>query len=75
MILRTQINLKLFYQLIPLIFVGMAMPVQITQNNFVKSLQYLKKKVRDKVGFFLQMSFTVLYKLILLFLMSLVRYT
>ena len=75
MILCTQINLKLFYQLIPLIFVGMAMPVQITQNNFVKSLQYLKKKVRDKVGFFLQMSFTVLYKLILLFLMSLVRYT
>ena len=75
MILCTQINLKLFYQLIPLIFVGMAMPVQITQHNFVKSLQYLKKKVRDKVGVFLQTSFTVLYKLILLFLMSLVRYT
>ena len=36
----------------PLILVGMARLAQITQNNkFVKSLQYLKKEVRDEADF------------------------
>ena len=36
----------------PLILVGMTRHVQITQNNkSAKSLQYLKKEVRDEVGF------------------------
>ena len=33
----------------PLILVGMARPAQTAQNNkLAKSLQYLKKKVRDE---------------------------
>ena len=47
-----QINIKLSYKLILLILVSMAKPAQITQNNkFAKSLQYLKKDVRDKIDF------------------------
>ena len=45
--------------------VGMASPGQITQNSkFAKSVQYLKKEVRNN-GFFAQMSITVGYKSIL----------
>ena len=48
--LCTQMNINSFYKLIPLILMGMARPVQITQNNgFAKSLQYLKKEGRDEV--------------------------
>ena len=32
---------------------GQAMPAQITQSNkFAKTLQYLKKKMRDEVDFY-----------------------
>ena len=32
---------------------GQAMPAQITQSNkFAKTLQYLKKEVRDEVNFY-----------------------
>ena len=45
-------TIKLSYKLILLILVGMVRPVQITQNNkFAKSLQYLKKEVRNEVEF------------------------
>ena len=49
-----QINFKLSYNLIPLILVRMARPAHtyITLNKkFVKSLQYLRKEVRDEVDF------------------------
>ena len=40
------------FKLIPLILVGMTRPVQVIQNNkFAKSLQCLKKEVRDEVDF------------------------
>ena len=46
-----QIN-KTFYKLILSILVNMASLAQSTRNNkFAKSLQYLKKEVRDKVDF------------------------
>ena len=46
--MQININIKLSYKLISLIVVGMARPVQVTQNNkFAKSLQYLKKEVRE----------------------------
>ena len=46
-----QIN-KPFYKLILSILVSMASLAQSTRNNkFAKSLQYLKKEVRDKVDF------------------------
>ena len=58
-----------------IILVGMARPAQTTQNNkFAKSFQYLKKEVRDEVDFFVQMSITVIYKLILSFLMGVSRH-
>ena len=51
--------------------VGMASSAQIAQNNkFSKSLQYLKKQLRDEM----QMSITDLYKLILSFLMGVTRH-
>ena len=66
---------KQSYKLTPFILVGMARPPQIIQkNNFAKSLQYLKKEVTDKVDFFAQLSITVIYKLILSFLMAVARY-
>ena len=38
--------------MISLILVGMARPTRIAQiNKFAKSLQYLKKEVRDEVNF------------------------
>ena len=44
---------KLSHKLISLTLVGMARPVQITQDNkFAKSLQYLKKDVSDEVDFY-----------------------
>ena len=47
-----QINIKLSYKLIQLILMGKARPDEITKNNmFAKSLQNLKKKVRDGVNF------------------------
>ena len=47
-----QVNTKLSFKLIPLIVVVMTRPAQITQNKkFAKSLQYVKKKVRDDVDF------------------------
>ena len=43
---------KPFYKLIPSILLSMASLAQSTWNNkFTKSLQYLKKEVRDKVDF------------------------
>ena len=49
LIFLMQVN-KPFYKLILSISVSMASPAQSTQNNkFAKSLQYLKKEVRDKV--------------------------
>ena len=43
---------KTFYKLILSILLNMASLAQSTQNNkFAKSLQYLKKEVRDKVDF------------------------
>ena len=46
------INIKLSYKLILLILVGKARTAQITKNSkFAKSLQYLKKEVRDEVDF------------------------
>ena len=51
MIFYMQIN-KRFYNLILSILVNMAILSQSTQNNkFAKSLHYLKKEVRDTVGF------------------------
>ena len=53
----------------------MARPAQITQNNkFAKSLQYLKKEVRDEVEFFVKMSIIVIYKVLLTFLMDVTRH-
>ena len=47
-----QINIELSYKLTQLILMGKARPDQITKNNmFAKSLQYLKKKVKDVVDF------------------------
>ena len=67
LIFCVQINIKLSYKLIPLILVVLAKPAQIALNNkFAKSLQYLKKEVRDEVDFFVQMSITVICKSILL---------
>ena len=51
LIFYMQIN-KPFYKLILSILVNMAGLAQSTRNNkFGKSLQYLKKEVRDKVDF------------------------
>ena len=51
LIFYMQIN-KSFYKLIPSILVNMASLAQsIGNNKFAKSLQYLKKEVRDKVDF------------------------
>ena len=51
MIFCMQIS-KPFYKLILSILVSMASLTQSTQNNtFAKSLQYLKKEVKDKVDF------------------------
>ena len=51
LIFLMQIN-KPFYKLILSILVSMASLAQSTRNNkFAKSLQYLKKEVRDKVDF------------------------
>ena len=51
LIFYMQIN-KPFYKLILSILVNMAGLAQSTRNNkFAKSLQYLEKEVRDKVGF------------------------
>ena len=51
LIFYMQIN-KPFYKLILSILVNMASLAQSTRNNkFAKSLQYLKKEVRDKVDF------------------------
>ena len=53
MIFCMQINIKLFFKLMLLILVGMASPVQVTQNNkFAKSLQYLKKELSHEVDVF-----------------------
>ena len=47
-----QININQSYKLIPLILVRLTRPGQITQNDkFAKSLQDLKKEVRDEVDF------------------------
>ena len=51
-----QVNIKLSNypatKVIPLMLVVMARSAQITQNNkFAKSLQYLKKEVREEVDF------------------------
>ena len=52
LILYMQINIKLSYNLMPLILVGMARPAQITQNNkFAKSQHYLKKEGGDEADF------------------------
>ena len=62
-----QMNIELSYKLIPLILMGMARPAQIAQNNmFPKSLQYLKKEVRDEVNFLCRLA-SVFHKLILSF--------
>ena len=46
-----QINNQ-YYRMIPSILMGMARPAKITRNNkFAKSLQYLKKEVRDETDF------------------------
>ena len=52
-----QTNIKLSYNLIPLILVGMASPAQITKNPklpkiaSLQSLHYLNKEMRDEVDF------------------------
>ena len=47
-----QIKIKFSYKLRPSILLGIASHAQNTQSNkFAKSLQYLKKKVRDEVDF------------------------
>ena len=56
-----QLNIKLSYNLIPLILAGMTRPVQITKNSkFAKSLQYLKIEVRDEHQIF-QYTDTILF--------------
>ena len=57
--------MKLSYKLILLILGGIARPAQITQNN--------KKEVTDEVDFSVEMSITVIYKLIPSFLMSVAK--
>ena len=53
---------------------GQAMPAQITQSNkFAKTLQYLKKEVRDEVDFYCNEHHNF-FKMILLFLMNVTRY-
>ena len=70
-----QIDLKLSYKLIPLILVAMARPAKIIKNNkFPKLLQYLKKKVRNEVDFFVQMTIKVIYKLTFSFLRGVARH-
>ena len=47
-----QMNTKAFYKIIVSIWVCVPRHAQSTQNKFELSLQYLKKNVKDEVGFF-----------------------
>ena len=52
-----EINIKVFYKLIPSFFVTIARHAQSTQNNkFTISLQYLKEEGRVEVDFCMQIN-------------------
>ena len=67
-----QIDLKLSYKLIPLILVAMARPAKL--SKIISFQNCCKKKVRNEVDFFVQMSIEVIYKLTFSFLRDAARH-
>ena len=63
-----QINPKVFYKMIVSLCVCVARQAQSTNNNqFIRSLQYLKKNMKDEVVFCLLINVEAFFKLILSF--------
>ena len=75
LIFYLQINTKLFYELVISLWMCMVRYAQRPQNNnFIISLQYLKKNVKDGVDFSLLIIVKRFFKVILSSLMCVARH-
>ena len=68
-----QINIEVFYKLIPLIWLFVSRHAQNTQNKFAYLCKISRKTWRMKLIFCLQISTTIFSKFIALFFVCIVR--